>query len=396
MAAHRNPRWSTSELAILREHYPLGGLKATIAMLPGRSWHSIYMKAAGHGLKAPKPDAPRCALAGEKLEQAIRLREEGWSFAKIGAHLGVAESSACNAVLAALCVRQGFTPIERGPNGRMTDAGKERLRWMLKKGLKGVEIQLRTGLSASRIAEERRRYNTELKANGKALLPPPGNGEHYSGVRISAEAKREAERLFLEGYGTAKVAQKSGVSKTVATRIRNKLIARLKRKGQRLPGCDANGKRRQTRDHSRHVPDALKARLRELILARVPVRRAAAICGIGSCSAYRLRDQMKAEGIDIPAPRLPGKTRPLQREMLYAQAIPDGQLWRFRELVREIGDMDRARAALRAEMAEASRTLTFEDRLALVANGRRKIVAVPRLSPADPQMTLGGVATGAL
>lgn len=393
MPAHRAPRWTPREVAALRDSYRADGLEAAMKLLPGRSWHSIYVKAFKLGIRCERePDAPRCRLQGDDLEEAIKLREaDGWSFARIGAHFGIAESSACNAVMIALCTRKGFTPAERHANGRLTERGMERLRWCLKKGLKGVEIQLRLGLSASCIAEQRRRYNAELKANGKAALPPPGNGVAYSGARVSLATRREAERLFLEGFGTLKVSEQTGASKTVCTRIRGRLIRRLKKSGQSLPGCDVDGTRRVMRDHSRHVPDELRAKVRELILQRVPVRRAAAMCGVGTCTAYRIRDALKAELGDIPKPRLPGKTKPLQREMMQAQAIPPASMWRYRLLVRQLGDADQARAALRAELAEAKRNLTFEDQLELIAQGRLKIAAVQHFGPSDHARTLGGV-----
>ena len=394
MAAHRTPRWTAAEVAILREHYPLGGNKACLPQLPGRSWYAIRVKANKLGLRAPEPDAPRCRVSGDTLEEAIRLRELGWGFGRIGAHLGHAEASITNAILIALCERKGFTPAERHPNGRLTERGMERLRWMLKKGFKGVEIQLRLGVSASCVAEQRRRYNRELKARGKALLPPPGAGEAYSGIKLSKDKKHEVERLFLEGYGTAKVSAKSGVSKTSCTRLRNRLIARLKRKGEALPGCDANGKRKAMRDHVRHVPDELKDKVRALILDRVPVRRAAGIAGVGTCTAYKIRDAMIAEGAAVPRPRLPGKVKGLRREMLAANQIPSEHLFRFRQLVREHGEPE-ARRLLRAEIAEARHNLTFEEKLEAVASGRAKVVAVQRIVTAGPQQTLGGV-TGAI
>src|SRR3546814_17712182 len=67
----------------------------------------------------------------------------------------------------------------------------ERMRLMLRKGLKGVEIQLRLGVSAACVSEQRRKYRADLKARDKAPLPPPGNGEQYSGARYS-KAKRRA------------------------------------------------------------------------------------------------------------------------------------------------------------------------------------------------------------
>lgn len=393
MPARRIPRWTAAEIAVLQGHYPGGGLRAVMDLLPGRSWYSIYVKANKLGLKCTKePNAPKCAMRGERLEEAIRLREvEGWSFARIGAHFGLAESSASNAVLIALCTRKGHTPAERHANGRLTERGMERLRWCLKKGMKGVEIQLRLGLSASCIAEQRRRYDAELRANGKAPLPPPGAGETYSGVKLSRDKKREVEALFLDGFGTAKIAAQTGVSKTSCTRIRNRLFKRLRSKGESLPGCDGAGKRRVMRDHARHVPDALKDKFRALLMQRVPVKRAAEMAGIGRCTGYKLRDEMKAQGMAVPKPRLPGRIGTLQRELMRAQAIPSEHLWRYRELVREHGDPDAARRALVAEIADAKRNLSFEDQLRLVAQGRMKVAAVQKIAATGPAYTLGGV-----
>jgi hypothetical protein len=399
MPAHRNPRWSTAEISILGEHYPLGGIKAVCELLPSRSVYSIHVKVAKLGIRCERPQqhAPRCVLAGDDLEEAIRLREiEGLSFERIGARFGCSESAACNAVLNALCVRHGHTPAERDEHGRLTARGMERLRWCLKKGMKGVEIQLRLGVTASCIAEQRRRYNRELKDNGKALLPQPGAGERYSGAKIDAAKKREVEQLFLAGFGTLKVSQQAGVSKTACTRIRNKLVRRLTRKGECLPGCDLHGVRHAMRDHSRHVTEQQKAKLRSLILESVPVRRAAAICGIGTCSAYQIRDDLKAELGELPKPKLPGRVSKLRSEMLYAQAIPAGHMWRFRQLVGKLGDVDIARATLRAEISEARRNRTFEQQLEALRRGEVSLETKVSLLSAGPDFTLGGVATGQL
>jgi hypothetical protein len=145
------------------------------------------------------------------------------------------------------------------------------------------------------------------------------------------------------------------------------------------------------RDHYKHVPDQLKDKFRALVMQRVPVRRSAEICGIGSCTGYKLRDAMLAEGIAVPKPRLPGKTGPLQRELMRAQAIPSEHLWRYRELVRDLGDADAALRALMAEIADAKRNLSFEDQLKLVAQGRMKVAAVQRIAATGPTYTLGGV-----
>ena len=183
----------------------------------------------------------------------------------------------------------------------------------------------------------------------------------------------------------------AGVSKTVCTRIRNRLIGKLKRSGKCLPGCDAAGKRRTIRDHARAVTDEQKAKLRELVLNRMPVRRAAKICGIGGSTAYRIRDALKAElGDAMPAPRFPGRVSALRAEMLYAQAIPGEHLWRFRILVREHGE-EEARRILRSEIAEARRIETFEQKLQ-----RADLKIAPAFRPERSyQGTLGGV-TGAI
>lgn len=397
MPAHRNPKWTATEVAILREHYPLGGIKAVSELLPARSVYSIHIKVSKLGIRCQRPqqDAPKCVLDGDELEEAIRLREEDrWSFERIGAKFGCSESAACNAVMNMLCIRQGFTPAERDQFGRLTPRGLERLRWCLKKGLKGVEIQLRLGVTASCIAEQRRRYNRELKERGKAVLPPPGGGERYSGVKITKEQRLRAEGLFLEGFGTRKVSERSGISKTAATRIRSRLVRRLKRKGECLPGCDPDGKRHAMRDHLRHVPDELRVRCRQLILERVPVRRAALIAGIGECTAYAIRDELKIElGDAMPKPRLPGKVSPLRAEMLNAQAIPKKHLWRFRALVRDHGEIE-ARRILRAEVAEMKKNRSFDEQIEAVRSGEAKLADAFKPRRSGPDMTLGGIATG--
>jgi hypothetical protein len=313
-------------MAILREFYPAGGIKAVSERLPGRSVYSIRVKLNRLGIRCavPQQHAPRCVLRGAELEEAITLRQvEQWSFERIGARFNVSESAACNAVMNALCVRQGFTPAERDAHGRLTPGAVGRLRWMLKKGLKGVEIQLRLGVTASRIAEERRRYNRELKANGKAPLPAPGAGERYSGVAVTKAECSHVEQLFLEGFGSQKISERTGVSSTSCKRIRDRLVRRLRRHGKCLPGCDRNGVRHVQRDHVAHVTDQQLVKLRELILQRMPVRRAAALCGVGACTAYRVRDALKQElGEALPPPLLPGRVSPLRGALLYDQAIP--------------------------------------------------------------------------
>lgn len=394
MPAHRTPRWTATEVAILQTQYPEMGIDVA-AQLPGRSWHSIHVKAHKLGLKCRKVgDAPKPKLAGAELEEAIRLREsEGWSFARIGAKFGVAEASANNAVLIALCARRGFTPAERDRHGRLTEQGRERVRYALKKGLKGVDIQLRLGVSASCVAEQRRRYNRDLLERGKATLPPPGAGEAYSGAKLSKSKKADVERLFLEGLGTAKVADRSGVSKTSCTRIRNRLIKRLKRRGETLPGCDAGGVRHVQAESTRFITNAQRDALRSMLLERIPVSRAASIVAIGGSSAYRIRDELAAElaaaGECLPAPELPGRVR--ANAFVQSHWPPKGpaEIYSFRELLRDLTFED-AKVAWRrrkqeAARAEADRPKSFEEKLALVAAGKLKIAASMNRAHLEPQ-----------
>ena len=372
---------------MLEEFYPSEGVDC-VEYLPGRSWHAVHMKAHKLGLKCEKETAaPVARLAGEDLEQAILLRkEQGWSFARIGAKFGVSEAGANNAVMVALCPRKGFKPAERDELGRLLPEGKARLRYALKKGLKGCDIQLRLGLSAGRIAEERRRYNAELKAAGKITLPPPGGGVAYSGVKLTRAKKAEVEALFMQGLGTMKVAERTGVSKTSCTRIRNRLIARLKRKGEVLPGCDARGARHVQAESARFVTDEQKALLRLRLLACEPVARAARDLVIGLCTAYRLRDEFRTEleacGETLPDPVLPGSG---YRRSTGAVWPPEGtqQIFAFRALLTDMPFEDakiRWKTDRRAAIdVERTRPRTFAEQLERIRTGQIGIApAMPR------------------
>lgn len=407
MPRSKPPAWSAQELAILDDVFPREGVNGAADALPDRSWQAINVMASKRGLRSPVVgNAPEPKLKGERLEEAIRLREElGWSFARIGATFGVAEASACNAVLIALCPRKGFTPAQRDPNGRLTAEGLDRLRLALRKGMKGVDIQLRLGVSASCVAEQRRRYRADLKARGKAALPAPGNGDTYSGVKLTPADRREVERLLLEGYGAKRISEQTRASNTTVGRIRNRLIKRLARRGEALPGCDNKGCRRGPAKASRQfLIDEVRDAFRERLLDRQPVRRAAHELGISTAAAYRLRDaigaEMAARGEELPAPILPGRTR------VARPWLPPGKATTYRRLTHEYGieeakhlilaEVDaEKRAAAEARAAERARPKTFEEQLAAVAAGRGLVPAL-RLSRPDPAMTLGGVATGAL
>lgn len=403
MPAHKTPRWTASELAILRAHYPVSGLPGTQPFLPNRSWRSIYVQAHKLGLATShRPPARLPALQGDNLEEAIRLRGEGWSYGRIGAHFGCSEGGANNAVVRAVAERSGGKVARRDARGCLLPDEIERLRTLLKRGAKPCEIQRSMGISASRIAEERRRYNADLKARGKALLPPPGGGEAYPGAKLEPARRKEVERLFLDGIGTQKISEETGVSKTSCGRIRAKLVRRLKRKGECLPGCDLNGKRHVIKDSARYIPEASKERLRELIMERVPVARAAKIAGIGSKSAYAIRDGLKAElearGETLPAPILPGRVSTPFHVARRAEWLRQGDHTRFRILVREHGEQE-ARRILKAEYAAERERLRREDPFAYQMERVRAGVTVSAKVPvrrADPTGTLGGIASAAM
>lgn len=413
MPRPKAPAWTPEEIAVLREIYPAGGINAVTDLLPERSWQAIFVMGSKLGIRSTVvTEAPKARLQGARLERAIVMREEqGWSFARIGAELGVSEASACNAVLIALCTRRGYRPAERDGKGRLMPEGLERLRYALRKGYKGVDIQLRLGLSASRIAEERRRYSAELKAGGKVPLPPPGGGEAYSGVKVPRAMIAEIEAAFMEGLGTLKVHERTGASKTTITRTRERLIARLKRKGQCLPGCDLDGKRVRYTDHFFQIPDAARAEFRRLVLEeRMSARRAGLHAGIGGSEAHRMREAMVAEFATAgqplpPTRRLPSRGPAYHRVMAEDALLPTGKaaMAAYRQFAAVHGypaarqklTDDRAAAAAAAR-EEARRPKSFDEQLALVAAGKARVVANIPLRRPDPTGTLGGVATGAL
>lgn len=379
MPAHKSPRWTAAETAILHEKYPTGGSEAVRPLLPARSWHSIYVKAHKLGLHTRRKSPCRVsALGPEHIEEAIRLREqERWSFARIGDKFGVAESSACNAVLIALCSRRGYTPAQRDSFGHLSAEGLDRVRYALKKGLKGVDIQIRLGVSASCVAEQRRRYNRELAERGKALLPPPGGGERYSGVKLTRQRRAEVEALYMQGLGVLKIEARTAISRTSCTRIRERLVKRLRRKGESLPGCDLRGVRHVQAHSFRHIHASQIDALRVMLFDRVPVQRAARLCAIGHCSAIKLRDELAAEllaqGKELPSPILPGRKKTGAYVDPFWPPTGPAQIYAFRQLL-EHQPFDDAKAQWRKDRAadrrnEAVRPKSFDEQLALIASG---------------------------
>lgn len=410
MRRSKAPPWTSEEFAILEEYYPREGVNGCADLLPERSWQAIQQMAHRLGLKSPYVLIPtnKPKLSGEDLEAAIRLRELGQGFKTIGLQFGVSEISAQNAVLIALCPRRGFTPAERDENGHLLAQGLIRLRSMLQKGRKGVEISLQLGLSAGRIAEERRRYNAELKALGKRPLPPAGNGERYSGARIARDVYKQVDALLLEGHGAPRVSDRTKVSRTHVLRRRTKLIRRLKRKGECLPGCDIDGKRVAYKDSLASVHPIQRDILRRELMKGVPVARAAKIAVVGSAFAYDFRNDLKAElekqGRALPAIVRLGrvKAEAVDRSLNWLPIGKKNLIVYRRHLVATRGDEVEAKRLTIAELmpkavpAAPKRPLSFEEKLALVAAGKARVV--DKFRPVAPAFveTLGGVASGML
>jgi predicted DNA-binding protein (UPF0251 family) len=403
--------WTPAEIKWLRDNYRLYG-RVGCAERMDRTRSAVGVMASRLNLRTEVTNrSRRPSLAGVELEEAIRLHEEeGWSFERLGQKFGYCETAVSNAVLIALCPRKGHRPAARNEYGRLMPEEIERMRLMLRKGLKGVEIQLRMGVSAACVAEQRRRYRDDLKARDKAPLPPPGNGERYSGVRVPKADRKRVEELLLQGYGGPRASRMTGVSKAVCTRIRAALVKRLARKGKCLPGCDIKGRRTAQLPGLRNIHPAQIDALKRMIIDGVPVRRAASVCGIGHCSAYRIRDELNeeraaqgrqpiaanqwrtAEGLKaakaaewLNGPRDFIRFRALIVELGYDAAIP--------AMKREIHD--REDAARAAQEAERKRPKTFEEQLAAVRAGAAIAIRQP-IRKADPAFTLGGVASGAL
>jgi len=348
------------------------------------------------------PRGKQMALHGEALERAVALYESGTSMDAVARAVAMPAATVQNGVMAALCVRQGYRPAERDERGYLTAAGLDRLREMLRKGLKGRDIQLRLGVSASTISNERRRYNADLKARGKRPLPPPGGGEAYSGKRLSREQVREVEALLQTGLGSAKVSARTGISSTTVIRLRNRLVKRLSRKGQVLAGCDRHGKRVKLVGQVAAVPESAILKVRALIADRVPVSRAANLTNMGACTAYRIRDEMRAEyaarGEELPPPQKLGRIKAREADFR-ARWLPKGRanFVLYRTILAECAG-DEAEARRRTIVAIAERD-GQDPHLAVQFDRLRRGATVSTRVPlrrADPDMTLGGIATGAL
>ena len=163
------------------------------------------------------------------------------------------------------------------------------------------------------------------------------------------------------------------------------------------------------------IPQASIDRLRQLILARMPVTAAARLAGIGPGAAFRVRDAMRAgvaeRGETLPDPVRSGRRKAEPPAALALPGMPTGtaNLYRYRQLLRIHGTEQEALKALQEEQAtaradaeaqrraEASRPKTFEEQLERIRRGEVTISRkIPIPTRALPDMTLGGVATGQL
>lgn len=344
------------------------------------------------------------ALTGKELSLAVDLRRvENWSYPRIAARFGICPGTATNAIIIAECIAAGHTPAKRDANGKLLAPEVKRLRRFLMEGMKHVEIQLCMAVTAGCVSTHRKRLAADLQAEGKShLLPRPGNGEAYSGRRLTTATKRKAVQLLMEGYGALRISRETGISKTQIGRIRTGLIKKLAHKGQCLPGCDITGRRAKVKESARFIQPSQAAELRRRLLDREPVKRAARIVGIGEKSAYALRDdlaaEMTAQGQALLCPVLDGSGADAQREVRISRWMPPGKLQRFRTLLIQHGAEEAKRMVIAEadieRRAKASRPKSFEEQLAMVAAGA-KLIEKPRLTKPDPQFTLGGVASAA-
>lgn len=404
--------WTSEEVAILIDIYPRDGIDGVADLLPERSWHAIQVMAHKIGVRSSltRVKAPVGKLGGDDLEEAIRLREAGQSFELIGKKFGVSEQSAANAVLIAMGPRLGYTPAPRDEGGRLLPEAIERLRDMLRQGKRAVDITLQLGISQNRVAEERRRYNADLKARGKRPLPPPGNGERYSGAKIARDVYQEVDRLLMAGHGGPRIADLTGVSKTHVQRRRTKLVRRLARNGECLPGCDAAGKRIAYKDSIAAVRPIQRDILRAELMKGTAVARAAKIAVVSAAFAYKFRDELRTEldktGRSLPPIVRLGRLRATEVDRTL-DWLPKGKknliVYR-RHLIATEGSQVEAKRRTIAELMPApparpttpKRPLTFEEQLARVARGEARVVEKFTPRPVGYAGTLGGVATGML
>jgi hypothetical protein len=404
-------KWAMAELQLLRTHFPEEGADGCARRIPGRGAYACEIRARKLGLKGPRPhNALIHRLTPEQVEEVIRLHDvERLGFKPIGKRFGVCEATASNAYYAVMCARCGYRPAARDANGHLMPAEVERLRAFLRKGVRAVDIQLYMGISAGTVCNERRQYAAELKARGKKPLPPPGNGERYSGARLQRGKKAEVEAAYLAGDATPKVARDTGVSLTQCGRIRKRLVRRLARKKQCLPNCDLDGVRRVYVGSRQHISPAQRGEVRRLLLDGTSAQRAALIVGIGGSKAYEIRRalqaELRAQGSDLPPLKRAGRGA-----LAAARRLPPGARWIFfyriladrhgedeairilRDGIETLGAIARAIGHIIRLRAAARLRTDFDAQLAAVSRGAG-LVEVRPIRRAGPERTLGGIAT---
>jgi transposase-like protein len=408
----RRPAYSPREDATLHKLFPALGTAACAEKLKRRSTASIKQRAAILGLKPPddqRHQGLKRRLTDEQAVSAMAMHDQGISFAAIGATFGVCEATATNAVRRAECQRSGGTPAKRDSSGAILAKDIARLRQMLREGHKGCDIARALGISANSVSYHRRSYADELKANGSfSALPEPGQGQVYSGRKLSAKTRRDIIDLLLSGLGKARVARETGASPSQVTRIRARLVKSLARKGQCLAGCAADGKRLVTLKSTRFITPELVAKFRARLMARLPVRSAALMTAIGCSTAYRLRDalraELEAEGKTLPEPLLPGRQSPSARADTHW--LPEGTIYQFRALL-ETTDFETARRQILEAQGQPVSTplpclstptaatpyrMSFEEQLVRIRNGA-ELVEVRPITRIMADITYGGVSS---
>jgi len=370
--------WSKAEVRRLRAKFPELGATGCLPLFKRRSLNSIRQKAIVLDLAFIHPNHRGLVspIPVDQFPRVLAMHKAGASCRAIGRAYGVSSSSATNALAAAKCRASGRAPAKRSADGGLMIRDLKRVHAMLEAGARGIDIQTEIGISASSVSTHRRRLNKERAAAGLPLLPPAGGGDRYAGARLSADDVRTIEKLFMKGYGSRIIATRTGISGTTIKRHRDRLIARLACKGQVLPGCDASGKRISVKAHAHRVTEERVAALRLHILGRLPVQRAARLCGVGISSAYRIRNALAAElaarGEILSKPILPGRSA----------------------VARRATEQDANAAAAAVLAPPRPRRLTFDEQLQRVRNGAGLTRAFKPTTTHD--VTLGGVSSGML
>ena len=292
--------WTRREDTILCRFYDKG-VDEVAPLLPDRTVEAIRQRAVKLGAAAPRAAGLRVPCADQDMDVIMALRDQGMGYRAIARLLDLKEQAVSNAVLRVECERAGFTPARRDAAGGLIAQDAERLYGFIREGLTGVEIQRRLGVSASCVLH----YRARLKRNGEQL-PPPGNGMRYSGSRVQKDVRKEVDRLFMLGYGAAKVAELAGVTVTFAKRRRLMLVHQLAARGECLPGCDLNGRRVQVKESAAWITEQQRVDLQWLLMEGWPIAPAAQELRIGKSSAYRIANELKArlaaEGRNLPRP----------------------------------------------------------------------------------------------